>query len=123
MTSTFPPSTATAPALGPRLSLTVPSLRAVENAAGTLVRVMTEVGLDDPRWETAGPLVSAAALRLREALGTPVSGSCVSAPSVVRERDFTAAARTLLDDRVTLVDPWAGRAFVGLAVEAALALG
>jgi hypothetical protein len=100
----------------------VPGQPSLESAADTVLNAMTEAGLDDPRWESAGPLVSAAAQRLREALGTPVHGSCVSVPAVVREADFALAARPLLAEAV-VVDPEAARQFARLAVEAALALG
>lgn len=91
-------------------------------AADILLSAMTEAGLDDSRWDSAGPVVSAAAQQLREALGTPVHGSCVSAPAVVREADFALAARPLLVEAV-VVDPDAARQFARLAREAALALG
>ena len=82
---------------------------------------MTQANYDDPRWESAGPLVSAAAQRLREALGTPVRGSCVSVSVVVREADFGLAARPLLVD-APVVYIVAAREFVQLAGEAQLAL-
>jgi hypothetical protein len=100
----------------------VPGQRNLEAAADTLLNAMTEAGLDDPGWESAGPLVSEAAQRLREALGTPVRGSCVSVPAVVREADFALATRPLLGEAV-VVDAEAARQFVRLAFEAALALG
>jgi hypothetical protein len=90
-------------------------------AADILLSAMTEAGLDDPGWESAGPLVSAAAQSLREALGTPVHGSCLSVPAVVREADFALAARPLLAE-AAVVDPDAARRFAQLAIEAALAL-
>jgi hypothetical protein len=101
--------------------LIVPGRQSIKTAADTLLHAMTETGLEDPRWESAGPLVSAAAQRLREALGTAVRGDCVSGPAVVRETDFALSARPLLAD-AAVVDPNAARQFVGLAVEAALAL-
>jgi hypothetical protein len=106
----------------PESALIVPGQQNLKTAADTLLCAMTEAGLDDPRWESAGPLVSAAAQRLREALGTAVHGSCVSVPAVVREADFALAARPLLAEAV-VVDPGAARQFVRLAAEAALALG
>ena len=99
----------------------VPGQSSLKTAADTVLNAMTEAGLDDPRWETAGLLVSAAAQRLREALGTPVHGSCVSVPAVARDADFALAARPLLGVAV-VVDHEAARQFARLAVEAALAL-
>jgi hypothetical protein len=106
----------------PESELIVPARPSLKSAAEILLSAMTEAGLGDPRWESAGPLVSAAAQRLREALGTPLQGGCVSVPAVVRERDFALAARPLLAEEV-VVDPDAAGQFVRLAVEAALALG
>jgi hypothetical protein len=103
-------------------ALAVPGQPNVETAADMLLNAMTEAGLDDPGWESAGPLVSEAAKRLRGALGTTVRGSCVSVPPVVREADFALAARPLLGEAV-VVDAGAARQFVRLAVEAALAFG
>ncbi len=99
----------------------VPGQPSLKTAADILVGAMIKADLDNHRWESAGPLVSAAAERLREALGTPVRGSCVSVPAVVREADFASAARPLLAG-ATVVDPEAARQFARLAVEAALAL-
>ena len=98
-----------------------PSEQNLRTAAETLLHAMIEAGLDDPRWESAGPLVSMAAERLREALGTPVHGRCVAAPTVVREADFALAVRPLLAE-VVVMDPDAAEQFVRVAVEAALAL-
>jgi hypothetical protein len=106
----------------PETPFVVPGPRSLQTAADTLLQTMAEAGLDDPRWESAGPLVSAAAERLREALGTASRGGCVAVPAVVRERDFALAARPLLAE-ADVVDPEAARQFVRLAVEAALALG
>lgn len=100
----------------------LPTIRGVDAAATMLLQAMSAAGLDGPRWETAGPLVSFAALRLREALGTPVRGTCVAAAPVVRERDFAVAAYALLSGDVRLVDPVAGRDFVRVATQAGLAL-
>lgn len=105
----------------PEITLPAPGRLSLKTTADSLLGAMTEAGLDDPRWESAGPLVSAAAQRLREALGTPVQGHCLSVPAVVREADFARAARPLLDEAV-VVDPWAAHQFVRLAVEAALVL-
>jgi hypothetical protein len=106
----------------PDRTVVLPCLRAVEAAATMLLDAMTAAGLDDPRWQTAGPLVSAAALRLRECLGTPVRGTCVSGVPVVREADFAVAARALFSRDARLVAPMAGRDFVRIAVKAGLAL-
>lgn len=106
----------------PESALSVSSRPNLKTAADMLLTAMTQAGLDDPRWESAGPIVSAAAQRLREALGTPVSVSALSGPAVVREADFALAARPLLGGAVA-VDPEAARQFAGLAIEAALALG
>ena len=100
----------------------VPGQPSLKTAADTVLNAMTDAGLDDPRWESAGLLVSAAAQRLREALGTPVRGSCGAAPPVVREADFALAARPLLAEAV-VIDARAARHFVQMAAEAALALG
>lgn len=104
------------------VAFVVPGPRSMQQAADTLLQAMAEASLDDPRWQSAGPLVTAAAQRLREALGSEVHGSCVSTPTVVREADFALATRPLLADAV-VVDPGAARQFVRLAVDAALALG
>jgi hypothetical protein len=95
--------------------------RSIKTVADDLLQAMTRAGLDDPRWESAGPLVSAAAQRLREALGMAIRGKCVSVPAVVREADFALAARPLLA-AASVVDPAAAREFVQLADEATLAL-
>ena len=100
----------------------VPDLRSIESVADDLLTAMTRAGLADAHWESAGPLISAAAQRLREALGTPIHGKCVSVSAVVREADFALAARPLLAE-ATVVDPAAAREFVQLAGEARLALG
>jgi hypothetical protein len=100
----------------------VPGPLTLTAAADALLDAITDAGPDDPRWLSAGPLVSAAAQRLREALGTPVNGSCASMSAVVREADFALAVRPLLAEAV-VVDPGAAQQFVGLAVAAALALG
>ena len=105
----------------PESALIVPGQQSLKTATDPLLHAMTEIGLDDPRWESAGPLVSAAAQRLREALGTAVRGSCVSVPAVVREADLALAARPLLG-QATVVDPESARQFVRLAGEAAMAL-
>jgi len=105
----------------PRNAPVVPGPHIIKIVADSLLRAMTEAGFDDPQWESAGPLVSAAAQRLREALGTPVNGTCVSVSAVVREADFAQAARPLLVD-APVVDIVAAREFVQLAGEAQLAL-
>ena len=105
----------------PKSAPVVPGEPSLKTAADILVSAMNKADLDEHRWESAGPLVSAAAQSLREALGTPVHGSCVSVPAVVREADFASAARPLLAG-ATVVDPEAARQFARLAVEAALAL-
>ncbi len=99
----------------------VPGPYIVKTVADSLLQAMTDAGFDAPHWEAAGPLVSAAAQRLREALGTPVNGICVSVSAVVREADFAIAARPLLVD-APVVDFVAAREFVQLAGEAQLAL-
>ena len=100
----------------------LPSLRAVRAATDTLMRLLATTDLADPRRESAGPLVSAAAESLRQALGSPSQVTSVSAPAVVREADLATAARRLLADDAELVDPAAGRDYVLLAVDASLAL-
>lgn len=105
----------------PEIALTTPGQSTLKAAAKTLLDAMIAADLDDARWASAGHLVNTAAQRLREALGTPVHGRCVSVPPVVRERDFALAARPLLA-AVVMVDPEAARQFVRLADEAALAL-
>jgi hypothetical protein len=100
----------------------IPELPSLKATADALLDAMTEAGIDHPRWELAGPLVSAAAERLREALGIPVHGSCLSVPAVVREADFALATRPLLAE-VVVVDSEAAGQFTRLAVEATLALG
>ena len=102
-------------------ALDAPAVQSVKTIADSLLHAMTEAGLDDPGWESAGPLVSAAAQRLREALGTEVHGDCVSMSTIVREADFALAARPLLAE-AAVVDPEAARQFVRLAVDATLAL-
>lgn len=103
-------------------TMAVPGPRAVQAAATAVLEAMTAAGPDDPRWEHVGPLVSAAALRLREALGSHVEGSCVGSPAIVRERDFAVAARGLLAREVRIVDGRAARDYVRLAFDAAVAL-
>jgi hypothetical protein len=100
---------------------TVPDLLTIKTSVDALLHTLAEADLNDPRWESAGPLVSAAALRLREALGTEIRGKCVSVPPIVRAADFAQAARPLLAD-AALVVPAAAQQFVQLAGEAALAL-
>ena len=99
----------------------VPGQPSLKIAVDMLLCAMTDAGLDDPRWESAGPLVSAATQWLREAMGAAVQGSCVSVPAVVREADFALAARPLQSEAV-IVEPEAAQQFVRLAAEAALAL-
>lgn len=103
-------------------TLTLPGLRSVNAATQALLDAMTAAGPDDPRWDGVGPLVSAAALRLREAIGTPVVGSCVGAPPIVRESDFAAAARGLLSREARIEHPGPARDFIRLAFEATVAL-
>jgi hypothetical protein len=103
-------------------ALTVADQRRIKAVSEDLLQTMTRAAVDDPHWESAGPLVSAAAQRLREALGTAIRGKCVSVPAVVREADFALAARPLLTE-VAVVDPAAAREFVQLAGEATLAFG
>lgn len=93
----------------------------LREAAHTLLRAMAEAGLDAPTWQSAGPLVGAAAQQLRKALGTADHGSVVSAPAVVREADVSAAMRPLLAG-ATVADQEAAQQFVRVAGEAALAL-
>ena len=99
----------------------VPAPSDLRATTDRLLHAMTEAGLDDPRWEVAGPIVTAAAQLLREALGTPSQVTCVFVPAVVREADFASAARPLLTD-AAVVDEGAARMFVRLSFEAALAL-
>ena len=103
-------------------ALVVPGEPTVETSAELLLNAITDAGLDDPRWVSAGVLVTEAAEWLRQALGTQAQGSCASVPPVVREADFTMAARPLLGGAV-VVDVEAARHFVRSALEAALALG
>jgi hypothetical protein len=102
-------------------ALTVPDQQTIKTAVDALLHAIAKADLNDLRWESAGPLVSAAAQRLREALGTEVRGKCVSVPPIVRAADFAQAARPLLAE-AALVDPEAAQQFVQLAGEATLAL-
>jgi hypothetical protein len=97
-------------------------VRLLATAAKELLAAMALADLDATRWESAGPLVSAAAQRLRDALGLPQDGVCGSVPPVVREADFGVAVRPLLGTP-TVADTGAVQDFLGLAVDAALALG
>ena len=100
---------------------TVPDLLTIKTSVDALLHTLAEADLNDPRWESAGPLVSAAAQQLRQALGTEVRGKCLSVPPVVRAADFAQAARPLLAE-AALVDPAAAQQFVQLAREATVAL-
>jgi hypothetical protein len=97
-------------------------LRLLTTATQELLAAMSRADLDADRWETAGPLVSTAAQRLRDALGLSQEGELRTVPPVVREADFVHAARALLG-RPVVVDAQAVQVFVGLAVDATLALG
>jgi hypothetical protein len=99
-----------------------PSLAVITEAADGLLDALTAAGLDDPRWESVGPLVSAAALLLREAIGAPVAGSSAGAPPIVRECDVATAARCLLGREVCVQNASAAHAFVKLATKAIAAL-
>lgn len=117
---TITPTTfrATQQAASPRATGDGPT---VQSAAERLLLVMTEADLDPARWSAAGPLVTAAAEQLRNAVGAPVTGSSMSAAAVVREADFAHAAQALLRTP-DVVDPEAAGTFLQLAHEAALAL-
>ena len=55
----------------------VPAPSDLRATTDRLLHAMTEAGLDDPRWEVAGPIVTAAAQLLREALGgAPAPDRC-----------------------------------------------
>ena len=101
---------------------TLPSVHAVRSVAGRLLQQLAGTELDDPRWSSAGPLVTAAAGALRRALGMPVTETRLPTPDVVREADFARAARPLLAGQATLVDPVAGREFVRMATRALVAI-
>lgn len=99
-----------------------PSVAVIDEAVKGLLDALTMMGLDDPWWETVGPLVSAAALRLRVAIGAPLAGSSAGTPPIVRERDVATTARYLLGREVRVQNAQAAREFVMLAMEAKLAI-
>ncbi|QZY27853.1 hypothetical protein [Nocardioides coralli] len=101
--------------------LVVPTVHDVQAATTTLLRIMTDAGPDDPGWLRAGRLVTAAAERLRDTLGTPRAESSTPMPPIVREADFARASRPLLRG-ARIADPEAAREFLALAADAALAL-
>lgn len=100
---------------------TVPTLHDVRTVGDALLEAITEAGPNDPRWAVAGPHVSAAARRLRQALGLPAIDGDVSLAPVVLEADLATAARRLFA-KPPLVDDEAARQFLGLAHDATLAL-
>lgn len=100
---------------------TLTDLRAVRTATEILLGAITAAGPDDTRWVAAGPLVSRAAVRLRETLGVPVRGECRGAAPVVRERDFADAARWLLQDGASIREERTARDYVRIALESAVA--
>jgi len=104
----------------PEIAVDGPGQPALEAAADRLLRAMIEADLDDHRWASARPLVSAAAQQLQRAQGAAVRDNLGSVPAVVSEADFALAMRPLLAE-VVVVDSEAAGHFVRLAAEAALA--
>lgn len=94
----------------------------IREACRRLLATISASDLDDRRWLATGPLVSSAALRLREAVGVATVGVPADAPPIVRERDLSMAAHRLLARDTQVVDGVAAAEFVRLAVEITLAL-
>ncbi len=99
----------------------VNDVRAVNAAARAVMDAITTASPEDSRWKTGGPLVSAAALRLREAIGAPVIGTSIDAPPIVRECDLATAARGLLARDAHIEDGVAASDFLRLAFKATVA--
>lgn len=94
----------------------------IRDVTNRLLRTIAACDPDDRRWERAGQLVTAAAARLREAIGTASVASGGDAPPIVRERDLATAAHRLLASDARVVDVRAAHQFVRLSMDAALAL-
>lgn len=94
----------------------------VHEACRRLLVTVSASDLDDRRWLATGPLVSSAAIRLREAVGVATVGVSDDVPPIVRERDLSMAAHRLLARDVRVVDGDAAAEFVRLALEISLAL-
>lgn len=94
----------------------------VVGCADMLVRALAQTELDDPRWLTAGPLVSEAADLLRAAFGRTPTRSTGPVPSVVRESDLVHAMGALHEGR-PVVDADAASEFLRAASAATVALG
>lgn len=102
-------------------TVTAADVNVLRQAAGRMLATISTVDPDDRRWDTAGRLVSIAATRLREALGTPVVGECAGAPPIVRERDLSTAAHRLLARDVRIQNAHAAQQFLRAAVEVSVA--
>jgi hypothetical protein len=113
MSATLAPSSRSALATG---------VDEVREACRRLLATISASDLDDRRWLATGPLVSSAALRLREAVGVATVGASDHVPPIVRERDLSMAAHRLLAHDVRVVDGDAAGEFVRLALEISLAL-
>lgn len=113
MSATLTTSTRSAPA---------PGVDEIREACGRLLAMISACGHDDRRWLPAGPLVSSAAMRLREAVGVPTVVVSADVPPIVHERDLSLAAHRLLARDVRVVDGDAAAEFVRLALEISLAL-
>lgn len=113
MSATLTTSTRSAPA---------PGVDEIREACDRLLAMISARDLDDRRWPATGPLVSSAAMRLREAVGVIPIGMSADAPPIVRERDLSMAAHRLLARDVRVVDGDAAAEFVRLALEISLAL-
>jgi hypothetical protein len=98
------------------------SVDAVRTATRRLLVTISALDVDDHRWRAAGPLVSSAALSLREAIGMPVAGSLLGAPPIVRERDLSKAAHRLLARDVRIESELAAQQFIRLVLHVTMAL-
>jgi hypothetical protein len=94
----------------------------LREACRRLLAAISTRDLDDRRWLPAGPLVTVAARRLREAVGIATVDTSDGVPPIVRERDLSVAAHRLLARDVRVVDGDAAGEFVRLALEISLAL-
>jgi hypothetical protein len=94
----------------------------VRGACRRLLATVSASDLDDRRWLAAGPLVSGAARRLREAVGGATVDASDDVPPIVRVRDLSVAAHRLLARDVGVVDGDAAGEFVRLALEIRLVL-
>jgi hypothetical protein len=101
---------------------TPPSVDVIRAATRRLLTTISALDADDDRWHTIGPLLGAAAQRLREALGSSITGSCTGAPPIVQERDLSTAAHRLLARDVRIENEQAARQFLRLALDATVAL-